>query len=291
MEFPPHQQPLFQRKMKTKPRPIMATAAQVMSALRLRYPVESHALLEQVANGTGARHQRVADAVVIGLWPSRGLEIIGIEVKVRRADWYQELHNPAKADPIAKYCDRWLLVVGDENIVHEGELPVNWGLLVPRDEKTLRCAKDAPLIKDHLSPDKTFVAAMMRAAQGQLTPAANMQREYERGRKEGIEAGRKQGGFDLGEWKRKFLDLQGRVQEFEKTSGVRIIDAWQIGNVADAVRSIMTGEYMRTRQQMRTVRNQISAILDSVDKFLVAPEPGTTQPVNGKEQHAPDHNH
>jgi hypothetical protein len=30
---------------------------------------------------------------------------------------------PEKAEKIARYCDRWYLAIGDENIVQEGELP------------------------------------------------------------------------------------------------------------------------------------------------------------------------
>ena len=45
------------------------------------------------------------DAVIMSLWPSRGLELHGVEIKVSRADWKREAADPAKAEAIAAYCD------------------------------------------------------------------------------------------------------------------------------------------------------------------------------------------
>ena len=39
-----------------------------------RFPSGSYALLRHVANGTGSRSYRWADAVAMGTWPSRGLD-------------------------------------------------------------------------------------------------------------------------------------------------------------------------------------------------------------------------
>jgi hypothetical protein len=69
----------------------------VIAALRKKYPAAAWAFLEQVANGTGyAKKYRWADALAMGLWPSRGMELHGIEVKVSRSDWLRELENPAR---------------------------------------------------------------------------------------------------------------------------------------------------------------------------------------------------
>lgn len=84
-------------------------AHEVIEALRNLYPAQSYALLEQVGDGTGWSTHRHADAVVMSLWPSRGLTLTGIEVKVAKMDWKRELAQPEKAEAVASYCDFWMI--------------------------------------------------------------------------------------------------------------------------------------------------------------------------------------
>ena len=70
-----------------------------------KYPGPAWVVLAEVCNGTGFAANRWADAVAFGVWPSRGLRIVGFELKSSRSDWRRELENPAKADDIACYCD------------------------------------------------------------------------------------------------------------------------------------------------------------------------------------------
>lgn len=69
---------------------VALTAADCIEALRGRYRAPAYALLEQVANGTGWKADRFADAVVMSLWPSRGLTVTGFEVKVSRHDYQRD---------------------------------------------------------------------------------------------------------------------------------------------------------------------------------------------------------
>ncbi|GAI18718.1 unnamed protein product, partial [marine sediment metagenome] len=116
----------------------METTEQVLQALRNKYPSDAYAFLTQVGNATGFICNRWADAIAMSLWPSRGLEIIGFEIKVSRSDWVKELKKPDKADTIANYCDSWYLVLGDESILRLGELPMEWGLMVPQTKNNLK---------------------------------------------------------------------------------------------------------------------------------------------------------
>ena len=86
------------------------TAADICVGLRKRYIAPEWALLFNVANGTGARQYRYADAIGMSLYPSRGLEIHGFEVKISKSDWKREAADPEKAETIAAYCDRWWVV-------------------------------------------------------------------------------------------------------------------------------------------------------------------------------------
>ena len=72
-------------------------AADVRAALARKFCAPEYALFYEVANATGSAATRSADAIAMGLWPSRGLYLQGFEIKVSRSDWLSELKNPAKA--------------------------------------------------------------------------------------------------------------------------------------------------------------------------------------------------
>lgn len=144
----------------------LTKAFEVIEALRRRFPPPAWAMFEGVSNGTGRHSRRWADALAMSVWPSRGLEIAGFEVKVNRSDVVRELRDPKKADEVAKYCDKWWLALGDPKLIKEGELPAAWGLLVPagsRDGVTMKIVKDAKPLKPR-KLDRVFLAAILRRA-------------------------------------------------------------------------------------------------------------------------------
>lgn len=138
------------------------TSGHIRAALRERYPTQSSAIMFEVGNGTGHKTSRHADAVVMGLWPSRGLEVEGFEIKVSRQDWLNELKNPAKAEAVAQYCDRWW-IAAPAGIVKPDELPSGWGLLELPEGGNLRIKVQAPKLTP-VPLDRSFVAAMLRRA-------------------------------------------------------------------------------------------------------------------------------
>lgn len=137
--------------------------AEIRAKLREAFGPPEHAIFFEVAAGTGYEgRRRVADAVSMGMWPSRGMQITGFEIKVARHDWLREKDNPEKAEEIAAYCDRWALVSTD-GIVEPQEVPHAWdwfelnehGKLVLRQRGHETEAK--PL-------DRSFVASLLRCA-------------------------------------------------------------------------------------------------------------------------------
>jgi hypothetical protein len=78
----------------------MLKTSDINAALRRFYKTTEYALMFEVADSTGANSHRRADAVAMNLWPSRGLYIEGIEVKVSRSDWRKELDTPSKSWPV-----------------------------------------------------------------------------------------------------------------------------------------------------------------------------------------------
>lgn len=141
---------------------ILKTEYEVYSALVKRFAPPAYAVLPGVANGTGGAKSRSIDALVMSLWPSRGLTLEGVEIKVSRGDYLRELRNPTKAEPIIKYCDRFWIAVGDERIVR-GDLPTTWGLLAPGKAGKLKIVKQAPDITP-VPIVRGFLAAILRRA-------------------------------------------------------------------------------------------------------------------------------
>jgi hypothetical protein len=145
------------------------TASYLKALLRMQYAAPQYATVEEVRNTTGRIKRvkgttgpRYADMLAIGLWPSNGLEIMGFEVKVSRADWLKELSDDKKAVPVKQYCDRWYLVTSSEKIVKEGELPSDWGLMV-LNGNSIKVIVEAP--KLNAEPlDRGFLASLMRNA-------------------------------------------------------------------------------------------------------------------------------
>src|SRR5215470_16401523 len=85
--------------------------------LRARFASPAYAYLPQVGDATGAGVGRHADVVVMGLWPSRGLKLMGFEIKAGRGDWLGEIRNPSKAESIARFCDQWWVVAPQDVIL------------------------------------------------------------------------------------------------------------------------------------------------------------------------------
>ena len=130
--------------------------------LRDRYPKQSYALFFEVQSATAYQGRQRADALAMGLWPSRGLDVIGFEFKANRSDWLRELKSPDKAEEIFQFCDYWYLVA-DEHTAHIDEIPTTWGWLRP-GEKGLREAKAAPKLAAK-ALCREFVASLLRSAQ------------------------------------------------------------------------------------------------------------------------------
>ncbi len=113
---------------------------------------------EHVRSQAGFDAPRCADMIVQDLW--KGLELIGHEVKITRADWVAELKDPEKAEAFRRHLHRWYLVVPDRSIVRD-DLPGGWGLMALRAGK-LWVVRPAPLTVPEPMP-ATMTAALLRA--------------------------------------------------------------------------------------------------------------------------------
>lgn len=223
-------------------------AHECVAALRKRYKSPEWAFFEQVANGTGfADHgtkRRWADAIAVGIWPSRGCAIHGFEIKVYRADWMKELAKPAKAEAIQQYCDHWW-IVAPRGLVHTPELPPTWGLIEVAQKDRLHTTVVAPKLEAR-ALDRTFMAAVLRRHSEVYEKL--VERETKTARAEGAARGDPNLASRLEQTQINHQKLQASVEEFEKASGIKIEYGWRLGDVGAAVRLLMNGEHRLSRK-------------------------------------------
>lgn len=239
---------------------------QIRKALTLRYPSPKYALLSNVSCGAG-RLQRYADALVMSLFPSRGLELIGFEIKSTRSDWLRELKKPEKADPIFQYCNRWYLAVANGEIVKDGELPEPWGLLVMTAEGALRQTVAAPKLEPK-PIDIPFMAAIFRRAGEQAVDAKVIAAAKAEGFASGQESALKHSSTK--HWQDTASDLQRRINDFEYGSGLKITGWTQPREIGEAVAAVLNANSSakQTADKLNNMRRVALNIAREVDSVL-----------------------
>lgn len=244
------------------------TALELERALRVRFSAPEYAFLAQVRSGTGANFARTCDGLAMGVWPSRGLTLLGFEIKASRQDWIKELREPAKAERFCRFCDRWYLVVSDEKIVQPGELPATWGLMAPKNGRLTIRTEAPPLSPEPIS--RTFLASLMRHLNDASPLETALKQEATRAYQQGLAAGRAEAGrpheMELRRVTSELSLLRSDVDQFEAASGVKI-HRYQGQRVGAAVKWALGGgltqaqrEYLRLRDQLRALAATVEAI-------------------------------
>jgi hypothetical protein len=141
------------------------TASRLAGALERKYPYDKgYALFFDVADASGGDARRRADAVMVGLWKTRGFHFTGFEIKAGRGDWLRELRTPGKADRVASFCRYWYIVAAPGVVdAARDPLPPTWGVLVPGGDGGLAVEVPARPF-DACDPSPAFVASLCRAA-------------------------------------------------------------------------------------------------------------------------------
>lgn len=234
-------------------------------ALESRYPAPAWALFHEVANGTGFGWTRHADAIAMGIWPSRGLEIHGLEFKANRADWLRELKDPKKAEDMSKYCDHWWLVTTEDGIAHIDEIPTEWGHLTLKGSR-LHTVKAAPK-RTAATLDKGFVAAVLRQAYDIANNSKRSQEKLDAMYRKGFEAAKDLNNAEAMRWKRDKEQAEKNIAEFEKASGLRI-DNWDSADIGKAVKAYMALEGLKYREHMKQVAHSFTNTATTIENLL-----------------------
>lgn len=215
------------------------SAGAILTSLRSIYPSPEYAFIPQVAEGTGVNSGRIADALAFSCWPSRGLHFIGFEVKVSRSDWRREKQDPAKAEAICRFCKYWF-VAAPQGVVPVDEVPETWGLIECGNGKPKTLRKAAALTPQPLTTE--FVAAIMRRLAEYGGDRKLIEAEITKAKQDAHEEAKtqweKNSPHELKRVRSSLESLQGRVDEFEKASGVKI-DEWKSAKkIGEAVKAI-----------------------------------------------------
>ncbi|WP_411033819.1 hypothetical protein [Shinella sp. BYT-45] len=245
------------------------TAADIRAAMAKRWAQPEWAVLWEVSDSTGASRHRYADAVMMSLWPSRGLEVQGIEIKVSRSDYRREALDPRKAEAIAKYCDTWWLHTAPGVVDDISALPPAWGLREwnGRQWTTVRPATATPA--EPMS--RPFLAALLRRADS-LQQA--MIDEGIRAAVKGAEARIEERVAALvAQRTRAYERLAPKVEAFEAASGISL-SGWmaedEIARIARLAKAIHDAGFHETYTGFAAGLDTVRKALDGLDKAIAA---------------------
>lgn len=233
------------------------TEAKVFACLHKVFPNGAYVLLPQVRNGIGhyCKQTRTADAIAVSCWPSRGLYLAGVEIKVSLSDWRSELANAEKAEDMAQYCKLWY-IAAPKGVIPAGELPDDWGLIEceERQSKIVKAAKAT----EFQPIDFPLMAAILRVVSQVTTPTDNVRDKIT----EGIEAARR---VDAQAHKREIEELETLVGRFEEASGVDLRGAkWRAGRIGEAVKQAMKSSKINVDYQLRSIAQTANRILECI---------------------------
>lgn len=231
------------------------------------FPASQYALMQEVRDAAGNNASRSADFLLMGLWPSRGLDMIGMERKSFRYDWLKELNTPAKAENVYQYCDRWYLLTDNENVAKIGEIPTSWGWIHIDDKGKLKIIKEAPKLNP-VPISRNFLACLLKRAaakQGWVTELSIQERvtaAFEAGKKTAEDAHKNQQAI--------YQALIKDVAEFEEATGLRLKNPrWGITGkkTGEAVKFILDGGVEDLTKQMAYIKNYHTQIGKKIEEF------------------------
>lgn len=241
------------------------TATELERRLVKRYNGEDFALCFGVRNDAGFAADGEADAIGVGLWPSRGCRVHGFEIKASRADWLKELKKPAKAEAFVPYCDYWLIVAGSRDMVKLDELPAGWGLLVPRGDALEMSV--LPKLNDAVKPmPRGMFVAMVKRAQTQNPNKLVVAEAFQRGKDEGMKIGMRQA--DRAAEVEGNKRLREAVTRFHRETGINVEYSYDAPAIARAMALLQAGRSLKnTEVVLRHASRDLAATIKGLDEL------------------------
>ncbi len=224
--------------------------------LEEKYRSPTWAFFRQLRSKTEGGNARTADGIAISLWQSRGISILGFEIKASRRDWLVELKSPEKADAIARYCDQWWVVTMTRDCIQGAELPPSWGWICLENKKIDIIVEAEKL--DSCPLDKEFVASVLKRAYAEIDDLKSnyihrdeIKSKISEAMDKGVLLGKNEFALD----RRQLIALKSSLDEFESKSGIRINE--YNGKNIGAIVSLISGI------------NETRSILEKATQFAI----------------------
>ncbi len=249
--------------MKTEKKRV--TEDDVLAALERRYGAPFYCFFPHFRDATGFQASRTADGLAMSLYKSRGLAIMGFEVKVSRGDWLSELKQPEKAEAVLEYCDSWWIVT-PKDVIQPGEVPKSWGWLEFKGGKLFGRKEAEQLTPKPIS--RFFLASMIQRA-AKLEASSNVV-SRDLAHKWVVDArveGRKGAEDQVKTAERKVEQLREALRKFEEVSGIRI-NEWSQGDSAAAVAMVMKLDRLKLAKDASWVIDRIKEEVRDLEKGL-----------------------
>lgn len=197
----------------------------------------------QVNNGAGFAYNRTIDAIVFDTWPSGGLQLHGLEIKVTKADLRIELQNTLKFAEFAPHLDLFS-IVAPKGIVDLLLLPSKWGLYVLTDGGNLRARRKPLMLHDDEGKGKTTSRSVFAAFARSLVVRSLSHEATIAAYDEGHKKGKSEVAYGLKRAQQDKESLEAAIASFEKASGVEI-RSWQAQQIGEAVKVVLSGGVAR----------------------------------------------
>jgi hypothetical protein len=243
-------------------------AKDTWSILKKHYPEAQYAVMAEVSDMAGFSRSRSADYIVMGLWPSRGLHLQGIELKSHRSDWLLELKNPKKAENIFQYCDMFSLLTSDETVAKLEEIPSNWGWMNIEKGK-IRIIKPAPLLTP-VPLSRSFLAAILKRAQDK-SKFVHVDAIEDRVRA-AFASGKDDNKRNTDKISKHNTELITLIRDFKEASGIDLehYPRWQTSpkKIGDAVKFIEQGGADTIKKELLQLEKTAFEIVEKITKTL-----------------------
>ena len=243
----------------------MSKKIDIWDILRRRYPATEYALMAEVSDKAGFNRSRSADYVVVNLWPSRGLEIYGIELKSFRSDWLSELKKPQKAENIFQYCDRFYLLTTDDTVAKLEEIPPTWGWMCLTGSR-IKVMKEAPKLQP-ANVSKNFLACLLKRAQDK-TSFVHVDSIEDR-IKEAKESAKQERALTIERHEKTIRNQEKIISDFQNASGMSLT-AWNSNPVkmGQAVRFLTDGGTSKIMDDLLDLEKSANKVLSNIQVSL-----------------------
>lgn len=239
------------------------------SILRGKYPEGEYVLMSEVSDTAGASRNRSLDYMAVSLWPSRGLSVIGIEVKSHRSDWLREMKNPLKQENHFQYCDYFYLLTDNEGVAKLEEIPETWGWFVVKNDKIYQM-KAAPKLE--AKPiGRSFLTAMLKRAgsKDKYVHVDTIEENIQKRAEQLMVQQERNVKYQLEEYER----LKIKVKEFAEHSGIDVFDRTAfryapLKDIGNAVRFIMNNDIQAYKKDIERLKKSADIIQKNLTNAL-----------------------